>query len=166
MGNPYIGEIRMVGFIFPPVGWATCDGQLVAISQNDALFNLIGTTYGGDGSETFGLPNLQSRLPMHVGSGFDLGQMAGTEAVTLITQQIPSHTHPAQCNSGDGTQGSPENGVWANSAANPYNASPPDTTMNAAALMNTGSSNPHDNMMPFLVINFIISLYGIFPTQT
>lgn len=166
MGTSFIGEIRMVGFSFAPVGWAFCSGQQVAISQLDALFTLIGTTFGGDGQETFNLPNLQSRMPLHVGNQFLLGELGGSETVTLTTQQIPSHTHAAQCQSGDGTQANPQGGVWASSSATPYSNAAPDTTMNAQALAPVGGNQPHDNMMPYLTINFIISLYGIFPTPT
>src|SRR5438445_10770012 len=112
MSQPFIGEIRMFAGNFAPVGWAFCNGALMAIDQNDALFNLIGTTYGGDGQTTFALPNLQSRVPVHVGPGFALGQMGGAETVTLATSQIPAHRHVAQCQSGNGSQGR-GNGVWA-----------------------------------------------------
>ena len=166
MGNPFVGEIRMVGFSFPPVGWAFCSGQTLPISQNEILFNLIGTTYGGDGQETFNLPDLQSRIPLHQGNKFSLAEMGGVETVTLTTQQIPSHTHAALCQSGDGTQASPQGNVWASSAATPYSNTAPDTPMNAAALMPAGGSQPHENMMPYLTLNFIISLFGIFPQQT
>src|SRR3954452_12710405 len=116
MSDPYIGEIRMFGGNFAPVGWAFCDGQLLPIAENDALFNLIGTTYGGDGQETFALPNLQSRVPIHVGPGFSLGQAAGVETVTLTTSQIPAHSHVPQVNAGSGTKASPQNNVWAGSS--------------------------------------------------
>ena len=163
MGQSFIGEIRMVGFNFPPVGWALCSGQTIPISQNDALFTLIGTTYGGDGEETFNLPNLQSRMPLHPGNNFSLAEMGGTESVTLTTQQIPSHTHQALCQSGDGTAANPQGGAWASSAATPYSNTAPDTTMNAQALLPVGGSQPHENMMPYLTVSFIISLFGIFP---
>src|ERR1700757_4679881 len=114
MSSPFIGEIRMFGGNFAPVGWSFCNGAIIPIDQNDALFNLIGTTYGGDGQTTFALPNLQSRVPIHVGSGFALGQSGGTETVTLTTQQIPAHTHVMQCNSADGTASTPQSNVLAN----------------------------------------------------
>jgi microcystin-dependent protein len=170
MSSPFIGEIRMFAGNFAPVGWAFCNGALIPISENDALFNLIGTTYGGDGQSTFALPNLQSRVPVHVGPGFALGQMGGAETVTLTTSQIPAHTHVPQANSTAGSSDNPGNRVWARSTAKPYASvtppsSPPNTQMNAAAMGLAGGSQPHDNMVPFLVINFIISLFGIFPSQ-
>lgn len=167
MSSPFIGEIRMFGGNFAPVGWAFCNGALIPISENDALFNLIGTTYGGDGQETFALPNLQSRIPVHVGPGFALGQSGGTESVTLTTSQIPAHSHVPQCNSGNGNQTSPGGGVWAlPSTGTDYSDVAPSLTMDPAALQSSGGSQPHDNMVPFLAVNFILSLFGIFPSQT
>jgi|SRR5580704_8516652 len=166
MSSPFIGEIRMFGGNFAPVGWAFCNGALMAIDQNDALFDLIGTTYGGDGQTTFALPDLQSRIPLHVGPGFALGQAAGVEMVTLITSQIPSHSHLAEGNSGAGTQSSPAGGVWAQSTLGQFSSSPPAVNMAPAALASSGGSQPHDNMMPFLAVNFILSLFGVFPSQT
>lgn len=165
MSSPFVGEIRMFAGNFAPVGWALCNGALMAIDQNETLFNLIGTTYGGDGQQTFALPNLQSRVPVHVGSGFALAQAAGAEAVTLTTSQIPAHSHVPQA-AASGNQASPANGVWAASTSALYTAQAPDSPMNPAAIGSTGGSQPHDNMIPFLVINFIISLFGIFPSQT
>jgi microcystin-dependent protein len=152
---------------FAPVGWAFCNGALIPISENDALFNLIGTTYGGDGQSTFALPNLQSRVPIHVGPGFALGQTGGVESVTLTTSQIPAHSHVPQCNAGNGNQTSPANGIWAqlpNITA--YSDAAPSLLMDPAAIGSSGGSQPHDNMIPFLVINFILSLFGVFPSQT
>jgi microcystin-dependent protein len=167
MSSPFIGEIRMFGGNFAPVGWAFCNGQVIAISQNDALFNLIGTTYGGDGQSTFALPNLQSRVPVHVGQGFALGQSGGAETVTLTTSQIPAHSHVPQANSGAGTQTSPAGNVWANSSLGEFDdTNTVDGTMAPGALGPAGGSQPHDNMIPFLVVNFILSLFGIFPSQT
>lgn len=167
MSSPFIGEIRMFGGNFAPVGWNFCDGSLIPISQNDALFNLIGTTYGGDGQNTFALPNLQSRVPVHVGPGFALGQSGGAEAVTLTTSQIPAHSHVPQANLNAGSQSSPANGVWAaSSAGTDYSDQAPSVAMAAGTMANTGGSQPHDNMIPFLVINFILSLFGVFPSQT
>lgn len=170
MATPFIGAIRMFGGTFAPVGHAFCSGQLLAISQNDALFALIGTTYGGDGQTTFALPNLQSRIPVHQGtapggSTFVIGQAAGTEAVTLIQSQLPAHTHTAQGNAADGGQTSPANNFWGLSASNVYSTTAPATPMNAAAIGSTGGSQPHENMLPFLCINFIIALQGIFPSR-
>src|SRR5205807_1620946 len=160
MSSPFIGEIRMFAGNFAPVGWAFCNGAIIPIDQNDALFNLIGTTYGGDGQTTFALPNLQSRVPVHVGPGFALGQSAGAEQVTLTTSQIPAHSHVPQCQSGNGTQPSPGSGVWANATTLvPYSNTAPSTTMAPQAMGSSGGSQPHDNMIPFLVVNFILSLF-------
>jgi microcystin-dependent protein len=167
MSNPYIGEIRIFAGNFAPAGWAFCDGALMPISENDALFNLIGTTYGGDGQSTFALPNLQSRTPVHVGPGFVQAQSGGAETVTLTVSQIPAHSHVPQASSGAGTQSSPSGNVWADSPLGQFdNSSPPvpDATMAAAAMSQAGGSQPHDNMVPFLAINFIFSLFGIFPS--
>jgi microcystin-dependent protein len=168
MSSPFIGEIRMFGGNFAPVGWAFCNGALIPISENDALFTLIGTTYGGDGETTFALPNLQSRIPIHVGPGFALGQSGGTESVTLTTSQIPSHSHTPLCFSNNGGQPSPAGGVWAISqpTRNEYTTVAPSVNMDPAACGSTGGSQPHDNMVPFLVVNFILSLFGVFPSQT
>jgi microcystin-dependent protein len=166
MGTPYVGEIRMFAGNFAPAGWALCQGQLLAISENDVLFTLIGTTYGGDGQTTFALPDLQSRVPVHVGPGFVQGQTAGVESVTLTTSQIPAHSHVPLCNSGAGTNASPQNDVWAALDSNIYSDVAPSVIMAPSALGSTGGSQPHDNMVPFLVINFIISLFGVFPSPT
>lgn len=170
MSQPFIGEIRMFAGNFAPVGWAFCNGALIPISENDALFNLIGTTYGGDGQNTFALPNLQSCVPVHVGPGFALGQSGGAESVTLTTSQIPAHSHLAMCSASPGTQTGPGGNFWAlpNPSITIYNSVPPAPTlaMGPTAIGSTGGSQPHDNMIPFLVINFIISLFGVFPSQS
>lgn len=169
MGTPYVGEIRMFAGNFAPAGWAFCNGQTLAIADNDVLFNLIGTTYGGDGQNTFNLPDLQSRVPVHVGPGFAQAQTGGVETVTLTASQIPSHSHVPQCNSNAGNDQSPANNVWAVSSSNLYSdptSGPPNVNMDPGALQSSGGSQPHDNMVPFLCINFIISLFGIFPSQT
>jgi len=166
MGTPYVGEIRMFAGNFAPAGWAFCQGQTLAISENDVLFNLIGTTYGGDGQTTFNLPNLASRLPVHMGNGFQIGQAAGVETVTLTTSQIPAHSHVPQCSSNAGDKASPASDVWAVSASNLYTDSAPNVTMDPGAIGSAGGSQPHDNMVPFLCINFIISLFGVFPSPT
>ena len=169
MSTPFLGEIRMFGGNFAPQGWAFCNGQLLSISQNAELFGLIGTTYGGNGQTTFGLPDLQGRIPVHQGTiqgtSFTLGEKAGTEVVTLTAQQIPIHNHVPQCQSGSGGQ-APTNGVWASSAQTIYDNTAPGATMNPAAVSNVGGSQPHDNMTPYLVISFIISLLGVIPSQT
>ncbi len=165
MGQPYVGEIKMFAGNFAPNGWAFCNGQLVAISENETLFNLIGTTYGGDGQQTFALPNLQSRVPVHQGSGFVVGQAAGTETVTLTSGQMPSHSHAPMAQTAEGTSTTAAGKVWAKSAATlPYSATAANADMNAGTLGTAGGNQPHDNMVPFLALNFIISLYGIFPS--
>ena len=169
MGTPYVGEIRMFAGNFAPVGWAFCNGATLAIAENDVLFTLIGTTYGGDGQNTFNLPDLQSRVPVHIGSAFQIGQSGGVETVTLTTSQIPAHSHVPQCSSNAGSDQSPQNNVWAASGSNLYadnTAGTPSLALDPGALGSTGGSQPHDNMVPFLCINFIISLFGIFPSQT
>ena len=171
MSNPYIGEIRMFGGTFAPAGWAFCSGQLMAISQNDALFNLIGTTYGGDGQSTFGLPDLQGRMPVHqgtspgIGINHSIGEKSGTESVTLTTSHLPAHNHALLCSSQNGTQTSPANGVAATNTVNQYAAVTSAQPMKSNLMGLAGGSQPHENMMPFLVISFIISLFGIFPSQ-
>ena len=169
MGTPYVGEIRMFAGNFAPVGWAFCQGQTLPISENDVLFTLIGTTYGGDGETTFNLPNLASRVPVHMGSSFIIGQTGGVESVTLTTSQIPAHSHVPQCNSNAGSDASPQNNLWAVSGSNLYadnTNGPPSVNMDPGALQSSGGSQPHDNMVPFLCINFILSLFGVFPSQT
>ncbi|HEX3153388.1 MAG TPA: tail fiber protein [Candidatus Angelobacter sp.] len=167
MSGPFVGEIRMFAGNFAPAGWAFCNGALIPIDQNDTLFQLIGTTYGGDGETTFALPNLQSRIPVHVGPGFALGQSGGAETVTLTASQIPAHSHVPQGQSGTGNLGDPTGGVWAQpSTGTVYSSAAPSLTMDPAAIGSAGGSQPHDNMVPFLVVNFILSLFGIFPSQT
>jgi microcystin-dependent protein len=173
MAEPYVGEIRMFAGNFAPAGWAFCAGQLLPISENETLFNLIGTTYGGDGEETFALPDLQSRIPIHMGTdpsgnSYVLGQEAGVEQVTLTTQQIPSHTHAPACQSSLGTQADPRNAVWAGSSLNQYSTAAPTsaTSMSTQSLAYTGGSQPHSNLMQYLVVNFIISLFGVFPSES
>jgi microcystin-dependent protein len=170
MGTPYVGEIRMFAGNFAPVGWAFCQGQSLPISENDVLFTLIGTTYGGDGQNTFNLPNLSSRVPVHMGTGggssYTIGESAGTESVTLTTSQIPAHSHVPRCISTTGAQPDPNNGIWSQTASAPYATVAPTINMSPAAINTSGGSQPHDNMVPFLCINFIISLFGVFPSPT
>lgn len=170
MAQPYIGEIRMFAGNFEPAGWKFCNGQVLPISEYDTLFQLIGTTYGGDGQSNFALPDLQSRVPIHMGagpglSGHILAESGGTEEVTLTIQQIPSHTHPALANN-TGASDSPNGNVWATAsgAIKPYGAGPGDVNMNTGSLAQVGSSQPHENMIPYLCFSFIISLFGVFPT--
>jgi microcystin-dependent protein len=175
MAQPFIGEIRMFGGNFPPSGWAFCEGQLMPISENDTLFNLIGTTYGGDGQETFGLPNLSGRLPMHAGQGpgisqsYQIGEMAGVETVTLTTQQIPVHNHPMLATN-QNPVALPTGAMMGVPNAGPpgtviYGTDAPLTTLNQAGNQVVGGSQPHENMQPYLAISFIISLFGVFPSQ-
>jgi len=172
MSQPFIGEIRMFAGSFAPAGWAMCDGQLQPISQNDALFTLIGTTYGGDGQETFALPNLQSRVPMHQGQGpgisqnYSLAETGGVESVTLSTQQIPVHNHAMIAANDPATGITALNGVLAvPPSLNTYFAADPDASLAATSLQPVGGSQPHENLQPYLVITFILSLFGIFPHQ-
>ena len=172
MSSPYVGEIRMFGGNFAPAGWAMCQGQLMPISQNDTLFTLIGTTYGGDGQETFGIPNLSGRAPMHMGQGpsisqsYQIGEAAGVESVTLTTQQIPTHNHAVLVSQDLGTQTSPAGQVYAqNTQVLLYTQDTASKFCNASMFQPVGGSQPHENMQPFLVITFILSLFGIFPHQ-
>jgi microcystin-dependent protein len=168
MSQPYVGEIRIFGGNFAPAGWAFCDGQEIPISENDTLFNLIGTTYGGDGMETFALPNLQGRVPLHMGQGpgltnRTLAETGGTESETLSTQQIPLHNHTPLA-SGTGGSDSPTGNVWGSSVTGkPYVAAPANASLNPSSIAPAGGSQPHDNMMPYLAVSYIISLYGIYP---
>jgi microcystin-dependent protein len=169
MSQPFVGEIRMFGGNFAPAGWAFASGQLIPISQNDILFTLYGTTYGGDGQETFALPNLQSRVPLHAGTGGDgqtytLGQAAGVETVTLTTQQIPSHSHALIATGEIGTLNTPANNILAQCAGvKTYADVTPGVQLNNQCITAAGGSQPHENMQPYLVINFIVSLFGLFP---
>ena len=173
MANPYLGEIRMVGFNFAPVGWALCNGQLLSISQNTALFSLLGTTYGGNGTTTFALPDLRGRVPVHAGQGpglsnYTLGQLSGAENTTLLISNMPTHNHLVNCNSNGGTQATPGSGLLAvestGTSSNYTNASP-DSTMSPTMVGNAGGSLPFSNIQPYLCVNFIIALSGIFPSR-
>ena len=174
MATPYVGEIRMFAGTFAPAGWALCAGQQLPISQYEALFSLLGTTYGGDGQTTFNLPDLRSRAPVHQGQGtglaaYTIGEAGGAEAVTLLSGQLGSHAHVAQGNSSNGTTASPAGQVWAAQlSVKQFSDVAPSgsTTMNAGAIAATGGGQPHDNMIPFQAINFIIALEGIYPSQS
>lgn len=168
MAQPYVGEIRMFAGNFAPVGWMFCEGQLLPISENEVLFQLIGTRYGGDGQETFALPDLRGRLPLHQGNGFLPGDTGGVEEVTLTTQQIPAHTHALSAIDGQpGTQASPAGNLPAMSlSVTPYVHEAPGTPLAAAAVGAVGGSQPHTNMQPYLCVDHIISLFGLFPSQT
>lgn len=168
MSQPFVGEIRLFGGNFAPVGWAFCDGQLLPISENDTLFALIGTTYGGDGQATFGLPDLRGRLPLHQGGGFIMGESGGTESVTLTPSQIPAHSHALLGTTDNGTTAAPAG----NAAASlpevttlAYGTDAPPTTLHPQSIGMAGGSQPHSNLQPFLCLSFIISLFGIFPQQ-
>jgi microcystin-dependent protein len=170
MAQPYVGEIRMFAGNFAPAGWMFCEGQLLPISENETLFNLIGTTYGGDGQSTFALPDLQGRVPLHSGtlSGitYQIGEKDGVESVTLSTQQMPIHTHPLLGAAVNGPDASPANALLANSTIiTPYAPETPLVQMAANAISAVGGNQPHDNMQPYLCVTFIISLFGIFPHQ-
>jgi len=171
----YVGEIRMFAGNFAPNGWMFCEGQTLPISENDVLFQLIGTTYGGDGEETFNLPNLASRIPIHMGTGpdgttYQIGEMAGTEQETLTINQIPSHTHPEVAANVAGSEQDPTGRVLAIPASSQtgikFYGSDSVAAMSNQAIQPAGGSQPHENTQPFLCINFIISLFGIFPSQT
>jgi microcystin-dependent protein len=169
MAQPYVGEIRMFAGNFAPAGWMFCDGSILPISENETLFQLIGTTYGGDGESTFALPNLASRVPIHMGTGssgvtYQIGEAAGVESVTLSTSQIPNHSHSFLASGNSATGPSPTGQVYA--AADIYSPAGPPSAMGVQGITPVGGSQPHENMQPYLVINYIISLFGIFPSQT
>ncbi|MFJ7732881.1 phage tail protein [Lysinibacillus sp. NPDC097231] len=165
----YVGEIRMFAGNYAPEGWALCNGQLLSIAENEMLFSLIGTTYGGDGQATFALPNFQSRVVVHqgqnptTGTNFVIGKMGGVESVNLISAQLPAHTHQVKASSFEGTTTSPENAVWAKDIQ--YSTQPPNSTMNAAIVSSAGGNIPHNNVMPFLTISYIIALFGMYPME-
>jgi microcystin-dependent protein len=173
MASPFLAEIKMFAGNFAPRGYAFCNGQILSIAQNTALFSLLGTTYGGNGQTTFALPNLQGRVPIHPGQGaglsqYDLGQMGGVETVTLSQNEIPAHTHSLRVNGAAGTDGVPAtNQVLAASTARDklYSSSAPTTTLSPQAIATVGGSQPHTNVQPYLAVNFIIALQGIFPSR-
>lgn len=181
MASPFVAEIRMFGFNFAPKGWAQCNGQLLPISQNTALFSLLGTYYGGDGKSTFALPNLQGMAAVHVGQGpglseYFLGQSSGTEAVTLLTTEMPAHNHSFSVTTSTGTTNSSSgNQLGRGASGNPvsgltqakiYSTAAPQTQMNFQALALAGGNQPHNNMMPYLTVNFCIAMQGVFPPRT
>jgi microcystin-dependent protein len=172
MSQPFVGEIRMFGGSFAPAGWAFCSGQLLPIAENDMLFTLIGTTYGGDGQTTFALPDLQSRVPMHAGTGaglqtYTLGQTGGVESVTLTTNQIPGHTHPMMASGDPASTANVSGNVIATPAsATPFSINNANLPLNAASITPVGGSQPHENIQPYLCVSFILSLFGTFPSQT
>jgi len=162
MSQPFLGEVKIISWNFPPKGWAFCNGQLLPINQNQALFSILGTTYGGNGQTTFALPNLQGRTPVHVGAGIQLGQFGGEQAHTLTLSELPSHNHFPNANSAAASTGAAANNFWSSTGS--YGTSP-GATMNPASISPIGGSQPHDNMTPYLVVNFIIALIGIFPSR-
>jgi microcystin-dependent protein len=167
VAQPYVGEIRIFAGNFAPAGWMLCDGQLLPISEYETLFNLIGTTYGGDGQSTFALPDLRGRVPLHQGSGFTLAETGGVETVTLTVNQMPAHSHPFLAAGVQGTDTAPKGNLPAISQnIKPYINDDPDGAMSAAMVNPTGSSQPHDNLQPYVGLNHIISLFGIFPSQS
>lgn len=167
MAQPYVGEIRMFAGNFPPAGWMFCEGQLLPISENETLFQLIGTTYGGDGQTTFALPDLRGRLPLHQGNGFTLAETGGAEAITLTVNQIPAHTHTLIAADAAGDQISPAGNHPARSFnVVPYINDVPTGNFNTAAITTVGGNQPHNNFQPYLCVDFIISLFGIFPSPT
>jgi microcystin-dependent protein len=164
MAAPFIGEVRLLSFNFAPRGWATCDGQLLPINQNAALFSLLGTTYGGNGSTTFGLPDLRGRAPLHQSNGFQQGQRGGEESHVLSVAELAAHTHPVNTNSAAANNGAPLNNTWSAQSANAYGTTP-NNQMNPATIQASGGGQAHPNLQPYLVINFCIALQGIFPSR-
>jgi microcystin-dependent protein len=166
MAQPYVGEVRIFAGNFAPAGWMFCEGQLLPISENETLFQLIGTTYGGDGESTFALPDLRGRIPIHQGNGFILAETGGAEQITLTVQQIPAHSHPLLASSAPATQNGPGQSLFAAATVDAYVASSPFVPLAPNAIAPTGGSQPHTNFQPYLCVNFIISLFGIFPSPT
>lgn len=166
MAQPYVGEIRMFAGNFAPAGWMFCEGQLLPISENETLFNLIGTTYGGDGQATFGLPDMRGRVPIHQGNGFILAETGGAEEITLTVNQIPSHSHPLRASADVANQRSPQNAVFGRAAADAYASEFTPDVLSPATVSPIGGSQPHTNFQPYLCVDFIISLFGIFPSLT
>jgi microcystin-dependent protein len=169
MSTPFLSEIKIVSFNFAPKGWAFCNGQTLPINQNQALFSLLGTTYGGNGITTFQLPNLQGNVPVHSGSdpfgnAYELGQTGGDATVTLVASEMPEHVHEAQAVGVPASSASPVGNTWAESASDPYGASS-NAVMSVSSVSEEGGGQPHDNMPPYLVLNFVIALAGIFPSQ-
>ncbi|OCT16327.1 phage tail protein [Paenibacillus pectinilyticus] len=173
--TPFVGEICIFPFNFVPKGWAACNGQLLPLSQNTALFSLLGTTYGGDGRTTFALPNLQGMVPMQAGQGpglslYDLGQTSGTDTVTLLPSEIPAHSHTLQYGTGGGTQESPSGQIWKDTAGRrsglAYTTPGNPVQMSGNSLIPVGGNQPHNNMQPYLTLNFCIALQGIYPPRT
>ena len=166
MAQPYVGEIRMFAGNFAPAGWMFCEGQLLPISENETLFQLIGTTYGGDGQSTFALPDLRGRIPLHQGNGFILAETGGAEEITLTVNQIPAHSHPLLASSGTATGTQPVSQLLAAALQDAYVEDLTAANMSPQAISPVGGSQPHTNFQPYLCVDFIISLFGIFPSPT
>jgi microcystin-dependent protein len=169
VAQPYVGEVRMFAGNFPPEGWMFCEGQLLPISENETLFQLIGTTYGGDGESTFALPDLRGRLPVHQGNGSVIGEAGGTEEVTLTVQQIAAHGHALLGSTAQAATNAPTNNTFAQSTGGtvfPYGTDQPLTTLHPSTVDSIGGSQPHTNFQPYLCVDFIISLFGLFPSPT
>jgi microcystin-dependent protein len=174
MADQFVGEVRAFPFNFPPTGWALCNGQLLSIAQNTALFSLLGTQFGGDGRTNFALPNLQGNVPLDFGQGpgltpYNMGDSSGVSAVTLLNSQMPAHNHNANCNSGLGNKPKPNGSYWASDAAgilSEYAAAPDGSQMDPQAIALAGGSQPHNNMQPYLTLNFCIALQGIYPARS
>lgn len=168
MAQPYVGEIRMFAGNFAPAGWMFCEGQLLPISENETLFQLIGTTYGGDGQSVFALPDLRGRIPIHQGNGFILAETGGVEEVTLTVNQIPAHSHPLLATTDIANSGNPANAILSSTATGNkiYAATSPNIQLNNNSISPDGGSQPHTNFQPYLCVDFIISLFGIFPSPT
>jgi len=167
MAQPYVGEIRMFGGNFAPAGWSFCEGQLLPIEENETLFQLIGTTYGGDGQSTFALPDLRGRVPTHQGNGAIIAETGGSEETTLTVAQIPAHSHPMLANSGLASEFAPGNQMFAQpQTVDAYVQGPPFVALSPNSCSSFGGSQPHTNLQPYLCISFIISLFGIFPSPT
>ncbi len=165
MSEPFLGEIKIFSFNFPPKNWAFCNGQILPINQNEALFSILGTTYGGNGQTNFALPNLQGRTPVHVGNGIALGELGGEMAHTLNISELPAHNHVPVGSANNASAASPLNNLWAAQTSGAYAAATDNTFMLAASILATGGSQAHENTPPYLVLNFCIALAGIFPSQ-
>jgi microcystin-dependent protein len=165
MGTPFLGEVKIIAWNFPPKGWAFCNGQLMPINQNQALFALFGTNYGGNGQTTFGLPDFRGRVAMHMGAGFILGEHAGEESHTLTMSEMPAHTHNLMASAVAGNTQSPANNFMARDQNNVYGTTSNLTTLKPSSVTNVGGSQAHSNMQPYLTVNFVVALIGVFPSR-
>ena len=165
MGQPFLGEVKLISWNFPPKGWAFCNGQLLPINQNQALFSILGTMYGGNGQTTFALPDLRGRAAIHQGPAFNIGQNGGEEFHTLVTGEMPSHNHIVKASDTQGDKNTLQGDILAREVGVPYGAFGSTTNLNPTTVTNVGGSQPHENRQPFLVVNFVIALQGIFPSR-